>query len=335
MEFNEDEFEVFFLEGWDLDVKEIQKLDNELKDNPETITARIKVLGYFRKQLLDTENNEYEQKYLKHLKYLIKKIPQSSIFSSPLIELQPELDFDQRIFNQLKPIWQKHLAGNNNNYNLLINSGTFFLPFEEDLAESLFFKANTIEPNDLDAIENIARVYNLKNGGINSETKKENITNLLEQLRLESITVSGSRLIEKISKFISMLDTALSNNMLDEISEYSDSLKNLYQQLLTDGAQDEDLIHDVNIILGKIEFELGNFDLSTAYLLKAGNVQGSARLSTFGPDMELAQKLLDYGKSGAVLSYLELCKSFWELGADKIDEWILLIKNGRSPKISG
>lgn len=255
MEFNEDEFEFLFLDGWNLTPKEIQKLENELSNIPDKIAIRIKILGHFRKQLLDTGADEYEQKYLQHLAYLISTIPYSTILSSPLIELHPELDFDQRIFNRLKPIWQKQLEENSNDYNLFMNSGTFFLPFQNQLAEKLFLQANALKPNDLQAICNIAQVYNLNHGDMSNQANAVNIINLLERLARESKSCDGISCKDEINQFISLLEAALENGIIDKFPHYTKALNGLYQQYLMNEPQDSDLIHDVNILLGNIEFE--------------------------------------------------------------------------------
>ena len=89
------------------------------------------------------------------------------------------------------------------------------------------------------------------------------------------------------------------------------------------------LIFSGNDILGLIAFEKGNFNLACKHLIISGNTNGSAQLSSFGPDMTLANKLLRIGKKRAVISFLELCSKYWE--KKLCYKWIKEIKDGKIP----
>lgn len=92
-------------------------------------------------------------------------------------------------------------------------------------------------------------------------------------------------------------------------------------------------VHDTNRVLGLVSLKNGDTDAAVGYLLKAGQSPGSPQLETFGPDLDLANELLQLGKSDAVMSYLKDIKSFWEMDNGKIDTWLAEIEKGEKPQL--
>ena len=90
-----------------------------------------------------------------------------------------------------------------------------------------------------------------------------------------------------------------------------------------------DVVHDGNLVLGRIAVDEGQLDAAKRHLLAAGKSTGSPVLGGFGPNMGLAKDLLEKGEQETVLQYLELCGKFWSSG--KLDEWIKDIHAGRIP----
>ncbi|HEY1341763.1 MAG TPA: hypothetical protein VGF59_29830 [Bryobacteraceae bacterium] len=92
-----------------------------------------------------------------------------------------------------------------------------------------------------------------------------------------------------------------------------------------------DAIHQGNIVLGRLALTKGDVDAAKRYLLAAGKTPGSSDLDSTGPSMALAGELLRAGESGAVVQYLDECRTFWRGDRGKLDEWIVLIRAGLKP----
>lgn len=90
-------------------------------------------------------------------------------------------------------------------------------------------------------------------------------------------------------------------------------------------------IHFGNLVLGRIALVDDDLDGAGRYLLAAGNTPGSPQLNSFGPDMALAKALLERGESHTVIRYLELCTEFWVSDRGRLEDWIALIRAGRTP----
>ena len=93
-------------------------------------------------------------------------------------------------------------------------------------------------------------------------------------------------------------------------------------------------IHDANRILGLISLHNDNLEDAANYLIKAGKSTGSPQLDTFGPELDLANALLNLGETEAVKAYLRDIQSFWEMDEGRVDEWLTAIDAGETPELS-
>ncbi|NJB85090.1 hypothetical protein GGR26_000835 [Lewinella marina] len=90
-------------------------------------------------------------------------------------------------------------------------------------------------------------------------------------------------------------------------------------------------IHQANTVLGLLELERGRINKAEEYLVRAADTPGSPQLSGFGPNMLLASKLLEAGRSRTVLEYLNRCGKLWKLSFGKLWQWKMAIRLGRRP----
>jgi len=90
-------------------------------------------------------------------------------------------------------------------------------------------------------------------------------------------------------------------------------------------------LHRGHLVFGHFALQSGNLKEAKRELLEAGDTPGSPQLDTFGPNMSLAQDLLQVGERDTVLAYLELCRAFWENDDGKLDAWKRDIVAGRTP----
>lgn len=93
-------------------------------------------------------------------------------------------------------------------------------------------------------------------------------------------------------------------------------------------------IHNANTVLGRISLRAGDTEAAKDYLLQAAASEGSPQLNTFGPNVTLANELLQAGEADAVLTYLNAIATFWEMDDGKVADWIESINNGERPTLS-
>jgi TonB family protein len=124
---------------------------------------------------------------------------------------------------------------------------------------------------------------------------------------------------------------ALTANVLDKASNYANDM-------LKADTHDPDygqLLHDGHTTRGLVALRQGNVALASQDLREAGQTPGSPMLNALGPNLKLASELLQKGERAVVLEYLEHCKTFWKMGADRLDSWIATIRSGGMPDLSG
>jgi hypothetical protein len=96
-------------------------------------------------------------------------------------------------------------------------------------------------------------------------------------------------------------------------------------------------VHWGHIVLGLADVVAGDWSSAERHLLAAGSsaaaLGGSPQLNSFGPDFDLADKLLDAGRRDTVLAYLNSCKWFWIDPRDVLDAWGTAIRNGERPRL--
>lgn len=76
-------------------------------------------------------------------------------------------------------------------------------------------------------------------------------------------------------------------------------------------------VHDANQIMGVAALKEGRVADAKSYLLKAGATRGSPGLNSSGPNMVLAQQLLEKKETQAVIEYLDLVAKFWASSSDE------------------
>ncbi len=100
-----------------------------------------------------------------------------------------------------------------------------------------------------------------------------------------------------------------------------------------------DAIHKGNLVLGRVALLESHYESAKKYLILASKTPGSPQLNSFGPNMLLAQELLQLrapGAQGAVLQYIENCEIFWQKDLQSnLAVWKKGIKNGWVPSFGG
>jgi hypothetical protein len=91
-------------------------------------------------------------------------------------------------------------------------------------------------------------------------------------------------------------------------------------------------IHKGHIVLGRVALRRDQLPQAREHLLAAGKTPGSPQLDSFGPDFTLARELLEKDDLTTVLAYLDECRAFWKLGAQRLDTWSQEIRSGKKPK---
>ncbi|MFA5780494.1 MAG: hypothetical protein WC947_10210 [Elusimicrobiota bacterium] len=306
--------------------EDIKKLEEQIKTNPDDLSARIKLLGnYFtRRRHSDSINNNRQQ----HVLWIIQNRPESEIAGTPYVELDPELDGE--VYRKAKAIWLKHIETKKKDTRILGNAAHFFLLFDSDLAEKFFKKAQSLEPQNPEWSGQLGHLYRLKSRrrNISNDKKKETAKKSLDEyeksLNLETDERSRFYQLSKLTR------AAFETEEINKAENYAKELLALAPKYKNDWNYGN-AIHHGNTVLGRISLKSGDMKKAKHFLLESGKTPGSPQLNSFGPSMILAKELLEKGEKGTAIEYLELCKKFWRGRKSLLDEWIGNIKQGEKP----
>jgi hypothetical protein len=90
-------------------------------------------------------------------------------------------------------------------------------------------------------------------------------------------------------------------------------------------------VHYYHLVLGRLALQSGDVEGAKSQLLQAGKAPSSPQLAAFGPDMTLAQELLQRGETAAVLAYLSECEELWLAKPNPLAEWEATIRSAAIP----
>ena len=310
--------------GGKLNAKQAAKLEEESQRNPDDIAIRTKLLGYyFSKQYKDPSAKAARQS---QILWLIENAPESEVLGVPEGLLNKILTPDA--YSKGKEAWLKQLQEQPKNLMILKNSANFFLQQDRELAKQSIEKAKAIEPDNPKWPAKLGQLYQLDTLSISGKSKVEAAGKALKQLEISyelSDDQARDPLLSRLAK------AAFEAKQLDKAKKYA--LQMLGQKL--DDWNTGNNIHDGNIILGRIALAQDNVEEAKKHLLAAGKTKGSPQLDSFGPNITLANDLLELGETKVVLEYFDLCSNFWEMGKDRLKQWSTSIKKGDTPDFGG
>lgn len=110
-----------------------------------------------------------------------------------------------------------------------------------------------------------------------------------------------------------------------------------------------------NMVQGQVALRRGDLEAARSRLRSSGNTPGSPQLNSFGPNMSLARDLLtgvaEVPRAGlaprpgrvarrhatspdvrqTVLEFFDLCRVFWTMGSDRLQQWSQQVRDGVVP----
>lgn len=153
------------------------------------------------------------------------------------------------------------------------------------------------------------------------------------QGRLDEATKTLATAVREEDKFYALDDAAKESfevGKIEDARKYAKDLLALAPKYRSDWNYGN-AIQDGNLVLGRIAVKEGKTEEAKQYLIEAGKSPGSPQMNSFGPNMSLAKDLLEKGERDVVLQYFDLCRKFWEMGHDQLDQWTKEVKAGAMP----
>ncbi|MEJ5167083.1 MAG: hypothetical protein WHV67_08675, partial [Thermoanaerobaculia bacterium] len=275
------------VEGAKISEEEIIKLEEKLKETPENLVLRAKVLGYYFSRSI--KDRQLRKKFQENVLWVIKNKPESQLAGMPQCELNPHIDGE--IYEEGKKLWLENIEKFKENKKVLENAGNYFMVYDKEIAEGLFKKLQEIAPENPIYYEKLGHLYSLKMIGKKGKEREEISKKALLQYE---IAYSFANEIQKFHILEEMAKLSFEANEIEKAKKYSMELLDKKE-----GKEGKwfygNAIHYGNIVLGKIALKENKKEEAKKYLIEAGKTPGSPQLNSFGPDFTLAEELLEAG----------------------------------------
>ena len=303
--------------GWDLTVEQAAALEQRLAADPQDVNARAQLLGYyFRQRRADPARQAA------HVLWFIRNAPESEVLEGPEGQIMPV--FNPEGYSEAKEAWLQQIENEPRDVTFLRHAAAFFTLSDETLSAELLERAEDVEPTSAEWARELGQIHWREARqfpqGWDAGLAERALADFERAYELSEGSGRGSLLPELGMAAFVVGDT-------DKARTYAETM-------LADIPDDwnrGNRVHYGNLVLGRIALAGGDLHGAGQYLLAAGRTPGSPQLNSFGPDMALAKDLLERGETQTVLRYLELCRDFWEMGQDRLKNWIALIEGGRTP----
>ncbi len=310
------------IQGARLSAKQAETLGAQLEEDPDNLILRTKLLGYYSS--LRFGSAAAKQSFQRHALWVIEHRPESRIAGTPFVQINRYLD--EAAYESAKKLWLDHIQANQENLKILGNASNFFTLPDRAKAIELLQRAMIIEPDSPEWPSRIGLLHALDaltRGKVNLVKARQAFEAYEEALSKNSDDRKRYYMLENVAK------AALIAQQYEKAKAYATELLDS----AADGERDwnyGNAVHHGNLVLGHVALIGGDVPAAERYLIRAGKTPGSPQLNSFGPNMLLAQALLESGRTDSVVEYLKLCGKFWR--RDPLNVWIKDIEGGRMPK---
>lgn len=132
------------LSGVHLSGEEVLELEERLSRDPEDLSSRMQLLGYYMTKQYESE--AARQPHAKHALWFIRNRPAHPVAGNPEVRLDPERD--GQAYHQAAKLWQQHVGVFGDNVAVLANAAAFFTLHEPHRAEQYLRKCEALEPKN-------------------------------------------------------------------------------------------------------------------------------------------------------------------------------------------
>jgi Flp pilus assembly protein TadD len=304
--------------GLKLNAKQAAELEAAVAKNPDDLSARTKLLGYYCTSRHTSDDAKAANR--KHVLWIIKNQPEAEIAGTPFCQIDASSDPDG--YHEAKQLWLAAMHAQPKNSTILGHAAQFVFLHDRALAEDLLKQVRQLEPKEPKWSDQLGHLYAMKDS---KEGAKQALAEYEKAQSADTVEETKFYRLDNLAK------SALAAGEIEKASLYA-------QQLLKAGEKHPkdwnygNSIHHGNNVLGQIALRKGDVKEADEFLLKAGQTPGSPQLNSFGPNMSLAKELLEAGEKDTVLQYFALCGKFWKSGAERLDDWSKEVKAGQVPQ---
>lgn len=298
---------------------EVEDFEKKVADNPNDLEARERLVTHY----FSERGDAVRAVRARHVLWVIANAPDVEIAGRPEAGFHKGIDTEN--YAEARALWLRNVESNPRNPRIIANAARFFLLDDRPEAEGLFKRGAEMEPGNPRWKVQLAHLYQLQ-ARRPDKTDPAAAKKALEQY--EAALGAGSPRSEVLAN---AAECALWAGEDTKATEYASELLRPVGD--PTGKPDGDAIHEGHRILGHVALKAGDVEGARRHLLESAKTPGSPALNSFGPELTLAKELLAKGERQAVIQYLESLPRFWEGRQEAIDEWVILIRAGKTPDL--
>jgi tetratricopeptide (TPR) repeat protein len=313
--------------------QDVNALEAGLAKNPDDLEARAKLIHYYFESDISSKSPEIEEKREAQIFWVIEHHPEAETAGSTEAGIMP---YARRsgadAYQRAKELWMQQVEKHPSDVHVLLNAANFFQFSDSKMTSELLEKALIVAPTNTEVLSREAQFFEMERIGADTSKEKKELSEKALSFRERALQSSGAEDRSIVLDRVAV--DALEAGDLSKAEQYGN-------ELLKDSQTDKsgwnygNEIHHGNIVLGRVALRRGDIEGAKQHLLAAGDTSGSPQLDSFGPNMSLAQELLEKGERDTVIAYLQSCAKFWKMGRGDLQNWIATIKGGGTPDFSG
>lgn len=310
-----------------------RKLEESLNVKPDDFDTRAKLIAYyyyFMAQHAD-RGSDLGEKHQRHVLWLIEHCPDSALAGSHEARIDPVSGGSTDGYQRAKQLWLQQVEKFPTNVKVLINAAEYMSFWDVKIGRELLEKALLLDPRDAEASTLLARSFMLQR--MRTESVEEQKALAQKALILRERALESQQGLFRFYALEEVAEAALEAGEIIKAQQYAGELLQSASEKRSDWNYGN-AIHNGNILLGRIALQNGDIPGAKRHLVAAGETPGSPQLNSFGPNMSLAKELFEKGEAETVLTYLQSCTKFWEMGKDRLETWITAVKAGTKPDFS-
>lgn len=319
----------FVDEGHSLTPEAAAAQEKVLAAHPDDPAAHGRLLGYYSATRFDVPWL-HSAAYAQQIFWFIRNDPEEPFFWGEPNVLLLRRD-NPAGFEQGKTLWLKQIAAHPSRTAILSNAAKYCLQSDDETAERLLRRAETLEPNNPDWPQQLGQLYELQStmhSSVRPEPARKALAEYEAAFNLSTSDITKDFLLTNLAT------TAYNAGEYDKARRYASKLLALAQQLAQSGEPDyfkrgDKATYTANLVVGRLALRDGRPAEAEACLLTMGRLFSSSIKSAFGPNMSLARDLLLAGRRDAALGYLDECGKVWNDPA--LAEWRSAIQQGKTP----
>jgi hypothetical protein len=302
--------------GRQFSAQQVVELEAAVAKDPNDLSARTKLLGYYFTARYSGDSKAAARK---HVLWIIKNRPEAEIAGLP--ECGVDFIQDSDGYQEAKQLWLDQTTAQPKNRAILDHAAKFFVIRDQTIAAKLLVQAQQLEPNNPKWSDQLGQLYAFDRS---SAGAKKSLAQFEKAHSADTDEATKFYRLDELTK------AAFDAGEDTKAAQFADELLKAAATNKRDWNYGN-AIHHANNTLGRLALKKGDTKKADEYLLKAGNTTGSPQLDSFGPNMSLANELVKAGEKDAVLQYFSLCRKFWKMGGDRLDQWTQQVNAGQVP----